>query len=305
MLPGFPITGTTLNYEAIYMAKAIVEKFPMHNIVQHDGSNVEIRSKSPQDFPHSWAGEWGEDEFGLYQVLIFKGVEQVLRWIEPGRFMMGSPESEAKRGNNELEHEVILTKGYWLADTACTQELWEAVMGENPSNFKQGAGYPVEKVSWNDCEEFLQKINSLVPELKLCLPTEAQWEYACRAGTPTPFSFGDTITTEQVNYNGNYPYAGRRKGEYRQKTVAVKSVPSNPWGLYEMHGNVYEWCSDWFDDYPATSMVDPMGPLEGVSRVQRGGSWVSGGRFVRSAYRAGGGPSFRYDYSGFRLARGQ
>src|SRR5919109_3308697 len=244
----------------------------------------------PNPFPALWADEWGEDEFGLWMALTFQGVRQLFRWILPGTFLMGSPEDEPERYDDETQHPVTLTQGYWLADTACTQALWEAVTGENPAYFKDDASNPVEQVSWNSVQEFIARLNSLVPELKARLPTEAQWEYACRAGTTTPFSFGKNITPEQVNY----------KGLYRGKTVPVKSLPPNPWGLYEMHGNVWEWCQDWYGDYPAEPGVDPIGPSEGADRVLRGGSWNDFGRRVRSASRYGYGPGARYHGIGFR-----
>jgi sulfatase modifying factor 1 len=260
----------------------------------------------PNPFPALWASEWGEDEFGLWMALTFQGIRQVFRWISPGTFLMGSPEDEPERYDDETQHPVTLTQGYWLADTACTQALWEAVMGKNPAYFKDDANNPVERVSWNGVQEFIAKLNSLVPALEARLPTEAQWEYACRAGTTTPFSFGKNITPEQVNYNGNYPYAGGKEGLYRGKTVPVKSLPPNPWGLFEMHGNVWEWCNDWFvGDYPMESVVDPNGPPSGANRVLRGGSWNNYGRSVRSAYRYRRGPDARYGSLGLRLSLGQ
>jgi formylglycine-generating enzyme required for sulfatase activity len=137
------------------------------------------------------------------------------------------------------------------------------------------------------------------------MPSESEWECACRAGTTTLFSFGDNISPEQVNYDGNHPYAGGKKGEYRGETVAVKSLPPNPWGLYEMHGNVWEWCADWYGAYPAGAATDPHGPDSGVDRVLRGGSWYNSGRVVRSAYRYWLAPDERHDLIGFRLAIGQ
>jgi sulfatase modifying factor 1 len=223
-------------------------------------------------------------------------------YIKPGSFMMGSPESEPGRGDDELMHEVILTKGFWLADTACTQELWEAVMGNNPSNFK-GEHRPVENVSWNDCKSFLEKINIVAQGTPLRLPFESEWEYACRAGTTTPFSFGEMITPEQVNYHGEYPYNKGKKGKYRGETVDTKSLPCNGWGLYEMHGNVWEWCNDWYGEYPSKSVIDPEGPDSGWARVLRGGGWYDDGRGARSADRGGGSPD-GHDYGiGFRFAR--
>jgi sulfatase modifying factor 1 len=259
----------------------------------------------PNPFPTPWASEWGEDEFGLWMALIFQGVRQAFRWILPGTFLMGSPKSEPERYYDETQHPVTLTQGYWLADTACTQALWEAVTGENPAYFKDDANNPVERVSWNSVQEFIARLNSLVPELEARLPTEAQWEYACRAGTTTPFSFGENITPEQVNYNGEYRYAGGKRGLYRGKTVPVKSLPPNPWDLYEMHGNVWEWCQDWYGDYPAEPGVDPIGPSEGAHRVLRGGSGRSGGKRVRSAHRRRGGVPDDRGGIGFRLSLGQ
>ncbi|MEW6220414.1 MAG: formylglycine-generating enzyme family protein [Thermodesulfobacteriota bacterium] len=237
------------------------------------GAQIRLHSTLPDSFPAPWASDWGEDRYGrLWMAFTFQGVRQVLRWIRPGSFQMGSPPNEPERFKNEEQHEVILTRGFWLADTACSQRLWQAVMGENPSRFK-GEARPVERVGWEDCQAFLARINEQVPGLELRLPSEAEWEYACRAGTTTPFSFGTTITPDQVNYDGNHPYAGDRKGLYRQETVDVKSLPANPWGLYEMHGNVWEWCADWYGEYSAATVVDPVGPFTGTGRVLRGGSW--------------------------------
>jgi formylglycine-generating enzyme required for sulfatase activity len=252
----------------------------------------------------AWADTFGVDEYGIYADFSIKKVAQRMRLILPGRFIMGSPAGEPDRYEWETLHEVILTRGFWLADTACTQALWQAVMGKNPVEFK-GGRRPVEKVSWEDCLTFIEKINRKKPDLHLRFPSEAEWEYACRAGTGTPFWFGDNITPDQVNYNGNYPYAEGEKGEYRGRTVEVKSLPCNEWGLYQMHGNVWEWCADWYGDYPEGPVIDPTGPDSGESRVLRGGSWVYYGRHARSAYRDGSDPSGRWHLIGLRLARSQ
>jgi formylglycine-generating enzyme required for sulfatase activity len=167
-------------------------------------------------------------------------------------------------------------------------------MGSNPSKF-QSPDRPVEQVSWDEVRTFLDKINLQRKGLDLILPTEAQWEYACRAGTKTPFSFEDGITPDQVNCDGN------GKG-----TVPVKSLPPNPWGLYEMHGNVWEWCQDGQRDYRAEAETDPIGPSDpGAFRVMRGGSWFSTARYARSACRRANHPEYRYGTIGFRCARGQ
>ncbi len=197
--------------------------------------------------PPPWADDWGTDDHGhwvTFSITNQQGqkITQRMRWIEPGTFLMGSPENEPGRYDDEgPQHRVTIRQSFWLFDTACTQALWEAVMDENPSQFK-GADRPVETVSWHGCQTFLKRLNERRPGLDLALPSEAQWEYACRAGATTPFSFGTNITPEQVNYDGNYPYANGKKGLSRQRTVPVASLPPNPWGLYEMHGNVWEWC---------------------------------------------------------------
>jgi formylglycine-generating enzyme required for sulfatase activity len=257
----------------------------------------------PSDFPAAWASAWGQDRFGLWQAFTVKGVTQVLRWIPGGTFMMGSPEKEADwRFADETRHEVTLSQGYWLADTACTQALWRVVLDEAPSRF-EGDERPVESVSWDDVVgRFLPELNRLVHGLEAVLPTEAQWEYACRAGTTTPFFFGKALSTEQANYDGNFPYGEAEKGEYRQETVAVQALPANAWGLYQMHGNVREWCADWLGEYPHEAVVDPTGPDEGRGRVLRGGGWIGGGIDCRSANRIGFEPGGRVGF-GFRLVR--
>lgn len=258
----------------------------------------------PEEFPESWASDWGEDEFGLWMAFTYEGVRQAFRWCEPGMFLMGSPIDEPEREDNEVQHEVTLTQGYWIADTPVTQALWQTIMGDNPSEFKENEN-PVENVSWNDAQAFIAKMNGMKAELKLCLPTEAQWEYACRAGTATPFSWGEQIDSSLVNCDGVVPYNNGRESEYRGQTVAVKALPCNDWGLYQMHGNVWEWCQDGYGDYPSQPVIDPQGPESGAYRVLRGGSWLRYGRSCRSAARSDLDPSHRADNIGFRLTRSQ
>ena len=251
----------------------------------------------------NWAARIGEDQYGLYAEFDFQGITQRMRWIMPGTFTMGSPEDETDQ-DDETQHEVTLNHGFWLADTTCTQELWQAVMGENPSKFKGQEYLPVDSVSWDMCQEFCTRINKTVPDLHLRLPTEAQWEYACRAGTSTPFSFGEHITTAQANFNGQYPYMNGPKGVYREQTMPVRALPCNQWGLYQMHGNVWEWCADWYGKYSHGSVTDPPGPKKGVIRVLRGGGWFVNGGSVRSADRSVSTPD-SWDFSvGFRFSRG-
>lgn len=279
------------------------------------GEEVEVAWKPSE---RSVAGHWdfpapfGEDEFGLYADLQIKSIAQRFRFIPAGTFLMGSPKDEPERFDNETQHEVTLSQSFWLADTAVTQELWQAVMGNNPSSFNDSNQLPVEEVSWGDTQAFIQKLKVLMPQLPVSLPTEAQWEYACRAGTTTPFSFGENITLEEVNYHSEHPYHNGKKGLYRKKTVAVKSLPPNAWGLHEMHGNVWEWCEDIYrSDLGDAAAVDPIGgiapdsPASGtLVRVLRGGSWSDLGGLVRSAFRVSYAPDIRYLSLGFRLALG-
>ncbi|MBL8394519.1 MAG: formylglycine-generating enzyme family protein [Candidatus Accumulibacter sp.] len=263
-------------------------------------------SSFPDPFPLPWASDWGEDdEHGLWLGLTIGGVRQVFRWIAPGHFLMGSPAAEPERYEDEVEHEVTLSHGFWLAETACTQAFWQAVMGNNSSGFKDDPRNPVENVSWDDVQTFIGQLQQRLAGLPARLPSEAEWEYACRAGTTTPFSFGDNITPDLVNYAGNHPYAKGKEGFYRRQTVPVASLPANPWGLYEMHGNVLEWCADWYGEYPTDPQIDPVGARSGADRVLRGGSWRYDARDARSAYRYKDVQEYRYIHIGFRLALGQ
>jgi eukaryotic-like serine/threonine-protein kinase len=230
------------------------------------------------------------------------GIEVV--YIPAGEFQMGSPTSEGERLNTEFSHRVGITQPFWLGKFEVTQAQWESVMGFNPSNFKDCAECPVENVSWNDCQEFIRKLNAKGDGNTYALPTEAQWEYACRAGTTTPFSFGATITPEQVNYDGSFPYGNAAEGLYRQKTVPVGSLNRpNAWGLNDMHGNVFEWCADRYDwgYYKNSPVNDPKGPKSGESCVTRGGSWNRFASMCRSAYRLPFPPGDRNSLVGVRV----
>ena len=265
----------------------------------------------PPQFPNDWAVAYGEDAHGLWQAFEVAGVRQVMRWIPPGRFTMGSPATEPGRWDDETEHPVRLTAGLWLADTACSQALWAMVMGgANSSHFKDDPLNPVEQVSWADVvDEFLPRLNAQVPGLAAALPTEAQWEYACRgdAEPNTPFWFGEQIDSDQVNFDGTEPSPGSKGSKYRRTTVPVKALPCNSWGLYQMHGNVWEWCADWDAPYPTGEVENPAGPseapTESARRVLRGGAWIDLARYCRSAMRNAYAPGHRRRSIGFRLAR--
>ena len=222
--------------------------------------------------------------------------------IPPGEFLMGSPEDEPGRRNDEKQHRVTISRAFYMQTTQVTQGQWEKLMGDNPSHFKDGGeNCPVEQVSWDDVQKFIKKLNETGETDKYRLPTEAEWEYACRAGTTTPFYFGECLSTDEANYDGKYPLGDCPKGEYREKTVPVRSFPPNDWGLYDMHGNVWEWCRDWYGDYPSETVTDPGGPSTGSYRVARGGCRIISAEYCRSANRSFYSPGYRLDYYGFRL----
>jgi formylglycine-generating enzyme required for sulfatase activity len=227
------------------------------------------------------------------------GVSMKLVLIPAGEFQMGSPASEAHRQQNETQHTVKITKPFYMGATEVTQEQYEAVMGKNPSEFNGGKN-PVERVSWNDATEFCRKLSGKTGKA-IRLPTEAEWEYACRAGTTTPFHFGATISSDQANYDATFAYGRGEKGDARDKTMPVGSFLANAWGLHDMHGNVWEWCRDWYGEYAGGPLADPTGPVSGSQRVLRGGAWYNDPSHCRSADRTRIGPALRIDGHGFRV----
>jgi formylglycine-generating enzyme required for sulfatase activity len=299
-------------------------------VVCSDVDSLELRKISK---PH-WASAMGRDRYGLWAEFMVdtvipdqapkseaklrgKGrkrgekqavasplgtqrpVVQRLRWIPPGRFLMGSPDDDKMAdGDEKPQHEVTLSHGYWLFDTPVSQELWWAVMQTNPSHFQSSWLLPVEKVSWDDCQTFLARINEWAPGINLSLPTEAEWEYACRAGTVTDYSFGD-----DPKLLGDYAWVGQNSGG---QTQPVGTKRPNVWGLFDMHGNVWEWCQDyWVGKYASGAVVDPTGPSEGHRRVLRGGGWRYYAQYARSAYRSYSDSGHRGSNIGFRCAQVQ
>jgi len=218
---------------------------------------------------------------------------------------MGSPETEKGRQEDETQDEVTISQNFYIGATEVTQAQWQKVMGNSPSKFK-GDVLPVETISWSEAVDFCKRLSEMPEEKKAGrkyrLPTEAEWEYACRAGTTTPFYFGGQLNGRQGNCDGTVPYGTDMKGPYLKETSAVGTYPANAWGLYDMHGNVYEWCSDWYGDYPSGSLTNPSGPATGLQRVSRGGCWGSDAVGCRSADRGRLGPSIRADDLGFRVA---
>jgi formylglycine-generating enzyme required for sulfatase activity len=224
-----------------------------------------------------------------------------LAWIPAGTFMMGSTSKEKGRGDDEFSHAVNLSRGFYLGVHLVTQEEWLAVMGNNPSEFQGSKQLPVDSVSWDDCQTFLRRLSEKEKK-SYRLPTEAEWEYACRAGTTTPFHVGATLSTDQANYNGNFVYGPGLKGTYRAKTTPVGEFPPNAWGLYDMHGNLWQWCADWHGGLARKEITDPTGPKSGKNHILRGGSWGSNPVFCRSANRNFADPASRTEFYGFRVA---
>jgi len=261
-------------------------------VLAHRGVIVEPPSMKPPAPPSvplstpAQAGRTVDNSIGIKLTL-----------IPAGEFQMGSPGSDSDALDSEKpQHTVRITKPLYLGVTEVTQEQYERVMGTNPANFK-GAQLPAENMSWEDAVEFCRKLSSLPAERSAGrvyrLPTEAEWEYACRAGSKTKWSFGDSESSL-----GDYAWYGSNSGS-RQ---AVGQKKPNAWGLYDMHGNVWEWCSDWHGNYASTTVSDPTGATAGSDRVSRGGGWYGGARDCRSAIRGGSAPGYRLVNLGFRVA---
>jgi formylglycine-generating enzyme required for sulfatase activity len=243
--------------------------------------------------------------------LITNSIGMKLTLIPAGTFLMGSPDTEPERTADEGPlHEVAISEDFYLGVYPVTQREYEAIVGQNPAyfhkGFQGGPDHPVEQVNWDEAVAFCQRLSNLPAEKAAGrayrLPTEAEWEYACRAGTTTPFWFGTSASSKHANFDGRNPYGGASKGSYLERTSKVGSYPANPWGLFDMHGNVWEWCSDWFDEnyFRNNDNNDPKGP-PGNRRVLRGGAWDNGSQGCRSACRDGNDPGGRSGNFGFRV----
>jgi formylglycine-generating enzyme required for sulfatase activity len=240
--------------------------------------------------------------------------------IPAGKFTMGSPASESGRRPEERQHDVEITRHFFLGAYLVTQTQYAKVAGGNPSHFcgtglrresVKGlitADFPVEYVSWEEAAAFCKKLSALPAEKAATrhyrLPTEAEWEYACRAGTTTPFHFGRSASSKQANFNGLSPYGGAEKGIALNRPCKVGSYKANAWGLFDMHGNVWQFCGDWYDRayYQVSPKKDPQGPNTGTTKILRGGAFGYTGDWCRAAFRLGEGPTRRWDHVGFRVA---
>ena len=223
-----------------------------------------------------------------------------IEWVSipAGTFTMGSPENEVERSKDENQHQILLN-AFKMSKYEITFEQFDAFC-EDTKREKPGIEIlhrgknPVVFVSWNDAKAFADWMGCR-------LPTEAEWEFACRAGTSTPFNTGKNLSTWQANYDGRFPYNNSAVGKYRDKTMPVGSFAPNEWGLYDMHGNVFEWCSDWYGEYPISDQPISTGPTEGTFKIFRGGSWYEDAQPCRSAYRYKSSPNARRNDLGFRL----
>jgi formylglycine-generating enzyme required for sulfatase activity len=246
----------------------------------------------------------------------FTGMEFV--YLPAGRFRMGTDPGQAPRQPDEVPHEVTLTRGFYIGRDEVTQDEWHRVMSSDPSRFSScGPRCPVETVSYDDVQRFIRRLSARSGVSGLRLPTEAEWEYACRAGTETAFSTGADLTAEQANYDGHHPLAPAPPGRFVGHPTAVGSYPPNPWGLHDLHGNVWEWTEDWYGDYPPGPAVDPRGPPRsgarrvwdarggdwGFKKVIRGGSWYFNADSCRCALRYTHAPADSGFSLGFRLVR--
>jgi formylglycine-generating enzyme required for sulfatase activity len=270
------------------MAIAGITYFGINENAKAERVRIEAQAKAEAAYAKSSGNRAGEKKV----IEIAPGVTITFCWCPAGEFTMGIPKSEADRSSDENQVEVTLSRGFWMAKTEVTQAQWEAVMGNNPSRFK-GANRPVERVSWTDAQEFLTKLNVIVGNSdggQMVLPTEAQWEYACRAGEAGMYSGG---TLDEVAW-----YEKNSGSE----THPVGTKKPNAWGLYDMHGNVWEWCADWYA-WELKGGVDPWGANSGSLRVGRGGSWDYDADYCRVANRGGNGPSGSNGDFGFRVAR--
>ncbi len=259
----------------------------------------------PGLFPPPWASVWGEDDWGLFaELLLPDEVEMRLRWIPPGEFIMGSPENERGRFDDEgPQHSVTVTQGFWLSETPCTQAQYEAVTGQRPSHF-DGERRPVENVGWHDAISFCEELNRALPDLGARLPTEAEWEHACRAETRTAFNDGSDCT-EPHGTDPALDRLGWFEANSGGETHPVGEKQQNAWGLYDMHGNVLEWCADGVRPYSDERQTDPRGPdEEGAGRVVRGGGYGTPAGICRAASRNADEPGLRHRDLGFRLAAG-
>jgi formylglycine-generating enzyme required for sulfatase activity len=258
------------------------------------------------------------DSVRFYRALI--AVPTNMLWVPAGSYVMGSPTNETQRSSNETQHNVTLTKGFFMSKYLVTQSSFLSLMNTNPSYFTPARGFtldltrPVEQVTWFDATNYCSQLTQLdraagriFTNWSYRLPTESEWEYACRAGTVTPVYYGSNLLSGMANFDGEFEYwagigtSNNPTGILLNRTSSVGSYQPNPWGLLDMAGNLWEWCQDWFGNYPTGPVTDPPGPATGLARVFRGGAFNAPGRYCRSAYRDSYLPSSGFNTVGFRV----
>ena len=270
--------------------KELLKACPWEDCADYGKANLPMRANFCPICGRPLQGNTEQNE----QTFTVKGVEFKMIKVEGGTFSMGATsEQEDDAYDNEYPVHSVTLSDYYMGETEVTQELWEAVMGSNPSRFIGDNQLPVERVSWDDCQKFIKELNQLTGK-KFRLPTEAEWEYAARGGKYSRgYKYSGSNNTDEVAWHNDN--SGR-------KTHPVKTKKANELGLYDMSGNVYEWCNDWYGRYQSYSQTNPTGPSEGEDRVLRGGSWSSDDRSVRISYRLSYAPDNRLSYGGLRLA---
>ncbi|MBD2625814.1 formylglycine-generating enzyme family protein [Anabaena variabilis FACHB-164] len=268
---------------------------PVNNLKTFNFDVVKTDAKGSITKESNQQAKYFEEDLG-------NGVKLQMVQIPGGKFLMGSPASEKDRESDESPQHEVTVPGFFMGRYEVTQAQYQAIIGSNPSNFK-GENRPVEQVSWDDAVKFCQALTERTGKTYR-LPSEAEWEYACRAGTTTPFYFGESITPELVNYNSNIPYAAAPKGKYRQQTTEVGIFPPNSFGLYDMCGNTWEWCQDYYQNNYTGTPNDGRAWLKTISkeyRLMRGGSWSRAASGCRSANRHWHSPDARGNHYGFRV----
>ena len=306
--------GKYLNYQWYKNGQAIVgadkKRFVIEDVngTQHDGNYTLVVSN---DFGSVTTQPTQLVVDGTPTSHTVASISMDMIFCPPGTFTMGSPSNETGRGGDETQHQVTLSHGFYLGKHEVTQAQYQTIMNGNPSGLNadpsqfKGSNRPVEKVSWNDAQIFLTRLNEMEQTAgrlptgwKYVLPTEAQWEYACRAGTTTAYSWGNDINSSRANYNWD---GGATSGNDFKQTRDVGQYAANPWGFFDMQGNVWEWVSDWKANYLIGAQTDPEGPASGSDRFLRGGSWYDDGALLRSAKRNNNTPSNRNNNLGFRV----
>jgi formylglycine-generating enzyme required for sulfatase activity len=282
-----------------------------------DGPWLPLTNSTVAASPALFTDSVGADAIRFYRAII--SVPTGMAWVRPGAFTMGSPASEFGRGpNNETQHAVTLSKGFFMAKFLVTQAVYRSLMNANPSYFNTNNGFaldlnrPVEQVSWSDATNYCSLLTiqeraagRIFSNWAYRLPTEAEWEYACRAGTTNQFYYGTNLLSGMANFDGQYEYRGTNytnfSGIFLNRTTTVGSYQANAFGLYDMVGNVWEWVQDWYGNYSVSPVANPTGPVTGTQRVFRGGSLNATGALCRSANRNKADPSTAVNTIGFRV----